>query len=201
MAGSANICASEGSRQMCSMIFLSSHAIIDYTGATPRIFPAHPAFLAKGWDGLASRRWEGAMNDRREQSLATRRARRLLGDGAVRRIAARRSGAADLYHRLLTMPWPGFFAAIAVAYGLFNIVFAALYLLQPGGVANAHPGSFADAFFFSVQTMATIGYGDMHPATLYANLLVSVEVLLGMTGLALATGLMFARFSRPTARV
>jgi inward rectifier potassium channel len=141
------------------------------------------------------------MNDRGEQSLATRRARRVLGDGAVRRIAARRSGAADLYHRLLTTPWWGFFAVIAVVYVLFNIAFGTLYLLQPDAVANAHPGSFADAFFFSVQTMATIGYGDMHPATLYANLLVSIEVLLGMTGLALATGLMFARFSRPTARV
>src|SRR5690348_18451185 len=112
------------------------------------------------------------MNDRGEQSLATRRARRVLGDGAVRRIAARRSGAADLYHRLLTMPWWGFFAVIAVVYVLFNITFGTLYLLQPSAVANAHPGSFADAFFFSVQTMATIGYGDMHPATLYANLLV-----------------------------
>ena len=76
-----------------------------------------------------------------------------------------------------------------------------LYVLQPGGIANAAPGSFTDAFFFSVQTMATIGYGDMHPATVYTNLLVTIEVLLGMTGLALSTGLVFARFSRPTARV
>jgi inward rectifier potassium channel len=141
------------------------------------------------------------MNDRGEQSPATGRARRLFGDSAVRRIAARRSGAGDLYHRLLTVPWPGFFAAIAVGYGLFNIIFAMLYLLQPGAVAKAHPGSFADAFFFSVQTMATIGYGDMHPATLYANVVVSVEVLLGLTGFALGTSLMFARLSRPTARV
>lgn len=141
------------------------------------------------------------MNDRGEQPLGRGRARRLLADGEARRVGARRSGAADLYHRLLTIPWPGFFAVIAVVYVLFNIVFGTLYLLQAGAVANAHPGSFADAFFFSVQTMATIGYGDMHPATLYANLLVSGEVLLGMTGLALATGLMFARFSRPTARV
>jgi inward rectifier potassium channel len=73
--------------------------------------------------------------------------------------------------------------------------------LQPGGIANAAPGSFMDAFFFSVQTMATIGYGDMHPATVYTNFLVTIEVLLGMTGLALSTGLVFARFSRPTARV
>jgi len=106
----------------------------------------------------------------------------------------------DPYHRLLTMPWSVFFALIACAYGAFNAVFAVLYRLQPGSIADARRG-FADAFFFSVQTMATIGYGEMRPATLYANVLVSIEVLLGLVGFALATGVIFARFSRPTARV
>jgi len=107
----------------------------------------------------------------------------------------------DLYHVLLTSNWAVFFGLLAFAYTVFNLVFADLYRLQDGSIANAKSGSFADAFFFSVQTMATIGYGDMHPATLYANLLVTVEVLLGMTGFALATGMIFARFSRPTARI
>ena len=117
--------------------------------------------------------------------------------------AARRRGQSrtDIYHSLLTVSWAGFFGLLTAAYALFNVVFALLYLLQGGAIANAKPGSFADAFFFSVQTMATIGYGDMHPATFYANAVVTVEVLLGMTGFALATGLIFARFSRPTARV
>lgn len=120
----------------------------------------------------------------------------------ARRAARDRGGPwLDIYHWLLAVPWTGFFALLAVAYGLFNVVFGLLYLLQKGSIANAKPHAFADAFFFSVQTMATIGYGDMHPATLYANILVTIEVLLGMTGLALATGLIFARFSRPTARV
>jgi inward rectifier potassium channel len=119
----------------------------------------------------------------------------------VRRLHERRLGALDLYHSLLTIGWTGFFAALALAYALFNLAFALLYLLARGGIANARPGSFADAFFFSVQTMATIGYGQMYPQSLSANVLVSVEVLLGMTGLALATGMVFARFSRPTARV
>jgi inward rectifier potassium channel len=120
--------------------------------------------------------------------------------GRVERIADR-DWALDFYHHLLTVsPWALFFILVGT-YIAFNLLFGALYLLQPGGIANARPGSFEDAFFFSVQTMATIGYGDMHPATLYANLLVTAEVLLGMTGLALATGLVFARFSRPTARV
>jgi inward rectifier potassium channel len=106
----------------------------------------------------------------------------------------------DLYHRLLTIPWSGFFGLLTLAYGAFNAVFAALYLLQAGSIANVQRG-FADAFFFSVQTMATIGYGEMRPVTLYANVLVTIEVLLGLMGFALATGVIFARVSRPTARV
>jgi len=126
----------------------------------------------------------------------------VLRGGAAMRAARDRGGSRlDVYHSLLTLPWPGFFALLALTYGVFNAVFGLLYFLQDGSVANAKPHSLADAFFFSVQTMATIGYGDMHPATLYANILVTVEVLLGMTGFALATGLIFARFSRPTARV
>ena len=121
--------------------------------------------------------------------------------GRVERIADRGDWALDFYHHLLTIPPWMLFAILVIAYVAFNLVFGALFWLQPGSIANTPSGSFADAFFFSVQTMATIGYGDMHPATLFANLLVTVEVLLGMTGLAIATGLVFARFSRPTARV
>ena len=98
------------------------------------------------------------------------------------------------------MPWSLYFALIAFAYVAFNFVFAWLFLLEDGSIAGARRG-FADAFFFSVQTMATIGYGEMRPETLYANILVSVEVLLGLVGFALATGVIFARFSRPTARI
>jgi inward rectifier potassium channel len=126
---------------------------------------------------------------------------------AMRRARAQRARQAlratrtDLYHALLTTGWGVFFALLAAGYVVFNLAFAFLYRLQDGSIFNAKPGSFADAFFFSVQTMATIGYGDMHPATLYANLLVTAEVLLGLAGFALATGLIFARFSRPTARI
>lgn len=107
----------------------------------------------------------------------------------------------DVYHSVLTCTWVQFFASIAVLYVVFNLAFAGLYLLDGHAIANARPGSFADAFFFSVQTMATIGYGQLYPQTLYGNLVVTLEVLLGMCSLALATGLIFARFSRPTARV
>ncbi len=70
-----------------------------------------------------------------------------------------------------------------------------------GGITNARPGSFADAFFFSVQTLGTLGYGVMAPRTLYANLLVTVESFSGILTIALFTGIIFARFSRPFARV
>jgi len=125
----------------------------------------------------------------------------MRGARAGRARHALRATRTDLYHALLTANWGVLFALLAAAYAVFNLAFAVLYRLQDGSIFNARPGSFMDAFFFSVQTMATIGYGDMHPATLYANLLVTVEVLLGLTGFALATGLIFARFSRPTARI
>jgi inward rectifier potassium channel len=110
------------------------------------------------------------------------------------------------YHALLTTSWPRFFAVVAAGYFVVNLVFAALYLLcGPGALEGARGGSlavrFEDAFFFSVQTLATIGYGRMTPFGTVANMLVTVEALLGLMGFALATGLLFARFSRPTARI
>jgi inward rectifier potassium channel len=119
----------------------------------------------------------------------------------VVRLGVEREWFGDLYHRILTINWPCFFVTGATIYIAANVFFAALYLLQPGSIAQAHPGSFADAFFFSVQTMATIGYGVMSPATFYANALMTLETAVGLMFVALTTGLVFARFSRPTARV
>lgn len=107
----------------------------------------------------------------------------------------------DPYHLILTINWPGFFGLAVVSYIATNTLFALLYLAGGDSIKNARPGSFLDAFFFSVQTMATIGYGAMYPQTDYANILVSIEALVGLMGVAMVTGLMFARFSRPTARV
>src|SRR5262249_25294121 len=83
---------------------------------------------------------------------------------------------------------------------LLNAVFACLYLAI-GGVGNAKPGSFADVFFFSVQTMGTIGYGQMFPQSFLANCLVVVEAVLGLLVTAVATGLGFTKFSQSTARI
>jgi inward rectifier potassium channel len=107
----------------------------------------------------------------------------------------------DLSHWLLTLSWFQFLSLIALAYGAVNCIFALAYLVDSAGIATARPGSFQDAFFFSVQTMSTIGYGAMYPESTYINLIVTIEVLVGMLSTAMATGLMLARFMLPTARV
>lgn len=107
----------------------------------------------------------------------------------------------DLYQRMLSASWPVFFAWATVYYALVHVVFASLYVLEPGSISNAPSGGFLDAYFFSVQTMMTIGYGGMAPATLWANVLVTIEAFFGMITTAILTGLVFARFARPTANV
>ncbi|NJN88065.1 MAG: ATP-sensitive inward rectifier potassium channel 10, partial [Leptolyngbyaceae cyanobacterium SL_7_1] len=107
----------------------------------------------------------------------------------------------DPYHLLLTIPWVGFLGLVALVYVALNTVFALAYLVQPGGIANADPYSFFDAFFFSVQTLASIGYGAMYPQTVYTNTIVTIEAMFGVVGIAMLTGLAFARFTKPTARV
>jgi inward rectifier potassium channel len=110
------------------------------------------------------------------------------------------------YHALLTTSWPRFFALIAFAYFATNVVFAGAYLLcgpeaLSGTSARRPEDRLLEDFFFSVQTLATIGYGSVAPKSLAANMLVTVEALFGLMGFALATGLLFARFSRPDPRI
>jgi inward rectifier potassium channel len=106
----------------------------------------------------------------------------------------------DWYHAFLRAPWWAALATIVGGYLALNALFASVYLLV-GGVANAAPGSFADAFFFSVETMGTIGYGTLYPASRAANLVMSVESVTGLVVIAMSTGLVFARFSQTRARV
>ncbi len=120
------------------------------------------------------------------------------GDDSVSEVTGR--ALEDLYHYLLTASWPMLIVLITGFFFLANVLFALGYYWD-GGIENAHSGSFADMFFFSVQTMATIGYGKMEPVTLFSNILVSFEALFGLLGLAMMTGLTFSKFSRPTARV
>jgi inward rectifier potassium channel len=110
------------------------------------------------------------------------------------------------YHLLLTMTWPRFFAVVAVVYVAINLLFAATFAAfgadaLTGALEHGHGGTFARAFFFSVQTFATIGYGQVAPQGLGPNLVVTFEALVGLMFQALATGLLFARFARPTASI
>ena len=107
----------------------------------------------------------------------------------------------DPYHLMLALPWTGFYALIGVSYGALNAIFAVLYLLGGDCLTGGRSGSFEDAFFFSVQTFGSIGYGVISPKTTYANLIVTIEAFLSLLSIAIVTGLSFARFSRPTARV
>lgn len=114
--------------------------------------------------------------------------------------AARQPWLRDVYHLFLRISWPAALGLIVAAYLAVNLVFATLYLAV-GGVAGAARGSLFDAFSFSVQTLGTIGYGAMYPKTRAAQTLVIVESVAGLLVTALATGLVFAKFSQPTARI
>src|ERR1700722_13904658 len=106
----------------------------------------------------------------------------------------------DLFHHFMTVGWPRLFITLGAFFLAFDVLFGFLYALVPGCIANLNPPGFAGAFFFSVETLATVGYGDMHPQTLYGHLVAMAEIFVGLMSLALITGIMFARFSRPRAR-
>jgi len=106
----------------------------------------------------------------------------------------------DLYHYFMTVSWPQLFSTFAAFFLAFDVLFGCLYHLAPGCIANLNPPGFAGDFFFSVETFATVGYGDMHPQTLYGHVMAMTEIFVGLMSLALITGIMFARFSRPKAR-
>jgi len=136
------------------------------------------------------------------------RKRLLNRDGSfnVSRAGLNPLAAFSLYQSLLRISWPKFFLVVTIGYFVVNTVFALAYLLcGPGALQapeNLHIGNrFWVAFFFSVDTMATIGYGNISPVGVAANLIVTVEALFGLLGVALVTGILFARFSRPTAQI
>jgi inward rectifier potassium channel len=121
------------------------------------------------------------------------------GTPSIRSLGQETSLVEDLYHKVLAMSWWRFFAYVVAVWLGTNLLFAALYTAQPGCVANAN--GFEDAFYFSVQTLATIGYGAMSPVTRYGHLVVVLEALVGTLTVALVVGVTFAKFARPTARV
>lgn len=107
----------------------------------------------------------------------------------------------DLHHHAVTARWPAFFIGAALVFVLCNLCFATLYMLGDDPVANARPGAFLDYFFFSMETFATVGYGDMHPRTPYGHAVAAIGAFIGVCALAVTTGLIFTRFTQPRARV
>jgi inward rectifier potassium channel len=135
---------------------------------------------------------------------ATRRYRRrrvMVGDRPVLTQGLPRRFWQDLYHLCMTISWPAMFAALAALFTTANAFFGLLYALAPGCIANLNPPGYLGAFFFSIETSATVGFGDMHPQTLWGHGVASVEIFVSILSIALTTGVMFARFSAPRARI
>jgi inward rectifier potassium channel len=107
------------------------------------------------------------------------------------------SAIGDLYYATMELNWPSFVGLTALVFLLLNIAFGLLYAALPGAIANMVPGSISDGFFFSVETLATVGYGNMAPATRLGHGIAALEILVGLFFSATMTGLIFARFSRP----
>src|SRR5215470_13831126 len=115
-------------------------------------------------------------------------------------VGFRRATLSDLYYFLIAAKWRVVLAIYASAYLLLNVLFGLVYRWT-GGIANARPGSFADAFFFSAETLGTIGYGVLAPVSRAAHVAATLENMIGLLALATFTGLTFAKFSRPKSRV
>jgi len=137
----------------------------------------------------------------REDEARERGARVRLGTYEFEKKGVPRFDLRDPYHLAVALTWPQFLAALLTLYLSVNVVFAALFWLVPGSVARARPGNFADAFFFSIETLATVGYGEMYPATLYGHVVAAAEIVCGLAFIAILTGLTFVRFSRPRAKL
>ena len=119
----------------------------------------------------------------------------------VRKRGVARFDLSDPYHLAVTVSWPAF---IGLAFGsamALNIVFAALYDLRAGAVQNLAQGDLLRAFFFSLETLATVGYGEMAPASDYGHVVAAIEILVGMAFTAIFTGILFVRFSKPQAKI
>jgi inward rectifier potassium channel len=137
----------------------------------------------------------GIRHNPREKAARVR-----LGSIEFKKKGVSRFDMRDPYHLAVALTWPQFFAALLLFYLVVNVAFAAFFWLAPGSVANARPYSFPDAFFFSIETLATVGYGEMYPATSYGHVIVAIEIVCGLGFTAILTGLTFVRFSRPRAK-
>jgi len=124
-----------------------------------------------------------------------------LGGREVIAEGLRLSFWADISHRCMTASWPAFIGGAALVFVAFNAVFAVFYWIGNQPIANVPGGAYIDYLYFSIETLSTAGYGDMHPQTHYGHFVAAVELFTGIFSMSLMTGLIFARFSRPRARL
>jgi inward rectifier potassium channel len=108
---------------------------------------------------------------------------------------------ADISHRCMTASWPAFIGGAALVFVAFNAVFGLFYWIGNQPISNVPGGAYIDYLYFSIETLSTAGYGDMHPQTHYGHFIATVELFTGIFSMSLMTGLIFARFSRPNARL
>ena len=124
-----------------------------------------------------------------------------IGDREIIAVGVSDDFWSDFSHRAMTISWPMFLAWSLAVIIFVNALFAGVYLLGEKPVANVAEANFIQYFYFSIETLATVGYGDMHPQTHYGHVVASIESFTGIFCIALMTGLIFARFSRPQARI
>ena len=108
---------------------------------------------------------------------------------------------ADISHRCMTASWPAFIGGAALVFVAFNAFFATFYWIGDQPISNVPGGAYIDYLYFSIETLSTAGYGDMHPQTHFGHFIATVELFTGIFSMSLMTGLIFARFSRPSARL
>ena len=138
---------------------------------------------------------------RPERALSEKAARVRLGSYEFKKKGVSHFDLRDPYHFAVALSWPQFLSALLALYLAVNLLFATLFWVAPGSVANARPNSFADVLFFSIETLGTVGYGEMYPATPYGRVVAAAELLSGLALTAILTGLAFVRFSRARAKL
>ncbi len=163
------------------------------TGASP---PAEPPEELPADDQPTPRPRGSKPRRRRRQPVSFS-----IGTQDFVQTGLRRFDPHDPYYFAVSIGWGAFLLLFLAVELAINTLFALLYLAVPGSVTNARPGVFTDVFFFSLETLATVGYGVMAPATLYGHLVSGAEIITGVIFTAIMTGLLFVRFSKPKARI
>src|SRR5258708_38280560 len=156
--------------------------------------------VARAIKSLCAER-SGPMFESFSERMAKAQVIRLGGREIVVTEGAQLSFWADISHRCMTASWPSFIIGAALVFIVFNAVFALFYMIGNQPISNVPGGAYIDYLYFSIETLSTAGYGDMHPQTHYGHFIATVELFTGIFSMSLMTGLIFARFSRPSARL